>query len=490
MVHPAGPSILGTVAARQVAGARIPGNSEERRLTDDPQVPTYPTRRLAVLVVIGAVGERDRIANGLRRHCGLVETARKIPEAEAIFARCRFDCVVIEGAAATADAGRWIVGLRSRAIPIIGVADQVDVHAAIGAMRVGMSDLIQRPLKTAALMASIKRLCTRPDRTSLSTAGGRDDGPLPADDGLIGECEAMSELRLTIARVAPLPATILIEGETGTGKELAARMLHRESHRSGPFVPVNCGAIAPDLLESELFGHTKGAFTSAQDVREGLFVSAEGGTLFLDEISEMQLALQVKLLRALEEGAVRPVGSDRETSINVRIVASTQRDLAEMVAEGRFREDLFYRLNVMRLDLPRLADRPEDIRILAQHFMDKAAMELGLPALMLQESDFRRLEIHSWPGNVRELRNYVERSLMMGGFVDATGGKDPEARNGSTARGYPLEWSLEQVKESHMRQVLASLKGNKSAAARTLGISRKTLERNLGARDTGQRGPD
>ena len=253
---------------------------------------------------------------------------------------------------------------------------------------------------------------------------------------------------------------------------------------------MNCGAIAPDLLESELFGHTKGAFTSAQDVRDGLFVTAQGGTLFLDEISEMQLALQVKLLRALEEGAVRPVGSDRETPIDVRIVASTQRELAVMVTEGRFREDLFYRLNVMRLDLPKLADRPEDVRKLARHFMQKAAMELGLPELPFREADYRRLEDHAWPGNVRELRNYVERSLMMGGFVDAPGAGNGSSRNGNPITGYPLEWPLDQVKESHMRRVLESLNGNKSAAARALGISRKTLERNLGVRHAGERSPN
>ncbi len=458
-------------------------------MTEEPQVPNLSTRRLAVLVVVHAVAERDRISNGLRRHCGLVESARGIAEAEAIFARCRFDCVVIDSVLAGAEAGRWVAGLRARALPVIGVVDHVDAHAAVAAMRAGMSDLLQRPLKTAAAMASIKRLCASLGDETGEARHAWIMGPVPADDGLIGESDAVGALRLTISRIAPLPATVLIQGETGTGKELVARTLHRESQRPGPFVPVNCGAIAPELLESELFGHTKGAFTSAQRVRDGLFVSAAGGTLFLDEVSEMQPGLQVKLLRALEERAVRPVGSDREVPIDVRIVASTQRDLGEMVGESRFREDLFYRLNVVRLDLPSLIDRPGDIRVLARHFMAGAAMELGLPALPFRESDYRRLENHSWPGNVRELKNYVERSLIMGTFAGPPGSEPSTENQQDTDSGYPLQWSLEQVKLSHMRRVLESLNGNKSAAARALGVSRKTLERNLGARGASDPSP-
>ncbi len=451
-------------------------------MTEHPQSTLAGMRRLAVLVVSADVAERERIVSGLQRHCGLVETAGNVRRAEEIFARCRFDCVVTDSRIAGSDSAEWVMTLRSRnrAMPIICLSEQADTQEVIGAMRAGVSDLLQRPLKTAALMASIRRLCAPAGPMARKLALVEVDGPLAEEDGLIGDSAVMSELRLMIGRIAPLPATVLVLGETGTGKELVARLLHQNSHRSGAFVPVNCGAIAPELLESELFGHTKGAFTSAHHVRDGLFVSAHGGTLFLDEISEMPLELQVKLLRALEESRIRPVGSDREISVDVRIVASTQNDLAELVRERRFREDLYYRLNVIHLSLPPLSGRAEDIRELANYFMKKTAAELGLPVVRLEEEHIRNLEQHGWPGNVRELRNVVERTLMMGEFVAQPVSLGKSADGAETESAYPLDWTLEQVKRAHMTRVLAACGYNKSAAARALGVSRKTLERNLG----------
>jgi DNA-binding NtrC family response regulator len=455
-------------------------------VTEHHQATTAGMRRLAVLIVSGDVAERDRVVTGLRRHCGLVEKAGTVKRAEEIFARCRFDCVVIDSKIAGADSNQWVMGLRSRnrALPIICLSEQADTQEVIGAMRAGVSDLLQRPLKTAALMASIRRLCAPAGPMARKLALVEIDGPLAGDDGLIGDSAVMRELKLMIGRIAPLPATVLVQGETGTGKELVARLLHQNSHRSGPFVPVNCGAIAPELLESELFGHIKGAFTSAHHLREGLFVSAHGGTLFLDEISEMPLELQVKLLRALEESKIRPVGSDRETSVDVRIVASTQSDLAALVRERRFREDLYYRLNVIHLSLPPLIERKEDIRELTAYFMTKTAAELGLPVVRLEEAHFKNLEQHTWPGNVRELRNVVERTLMMGEFASQPGSLAGSTGSVESESAYPLGWTLEQVKRAHMNRVLEACGNNKSAAARALGVSRKTLERNLGREGT------
>jgi DNA-binding NtrC family response regulator len=241
---------------------------------------------------------------------------------------------------------------------------------------------------------------------------------------------------------------------------------------------VNCGAIAPELLESELFGHTKGAFTSAHQGREGLFVAARGGTLYLDEISEMPMHLEVKLLRVLEEGTIRPVGADQEVPVDVRIVASTQSDLQALVRERRFREDLYFRLNVAQVELPALRERRDDIPVLARHFMEQLSADLGVAPLPLDAAAVAQLREHDWPGNVRELKNFVERSLMLGGLAFDKLVREPE-NSGEESAAYPLDWTLEEVKEHHMARVLRAMGGNKSAAARRLGISRKTLERRI-----------
>src|SRR5574343_165604 len=225
-----------------------------------------------------------------------------------------------------------------------------------------------------------------------------------------------------IKRIAPTPATVLLSGESGTGKEVAARALHRMSQRAkGPFVPVNCAAIAAELIESELFGHVRGAYTGAQQSREGLFYYARGGTLFLDEISELPLADQAKLLRALEERRIRPVGSEQEIAVDVRVIAATNRDLKAEVAGQRFRQDLYYRLQVLEVTLPPLRERPEDIAPLLAHFIAQLAPHLGVPPLVPDARTLSCLAAYDWPGNVRELRNFVERSLILGWFDICTG---------------------------------------------------------------------
>jgi DNA-binding NtrC family response regulator len=296
---------------------------------------------------------------------------------------------------------------------------------------------------------------------------------------LVGDSAPIRRVRDMVERVAPTPATVLIEGQTGTGKELIARLLHERSGRRGPFVPVNCGAIPPELMETELFGHAKGAFTGAHQQREGLFVAARGGTLFLDEISEMRSDLQVKLLRALEESRIRPVGADREVPIDVRIVASAQPGLHEQVRERRFREDLYYRLNVVHILLPGLRERPEDIPLLVQHFMQRVADEFGMTAVTLDEAQLARLRTRDWRGNVRELRNFVERTVLMGAPPDDEP-STPDSAPEPDAGAYPADWTLEQVKQAHILRVLALNGGNRSATARQLGVSRRTLERRLG----------
>jgi DNA-binding NtrC family response regulator len=434
------------------------------------------------LLVTGARPLADEsLRRVLTRQYALVEWAESPAAAELLLPRCHFDCIVVQADSASDPAFAWIARLRQEtaADRLILVSGPPSAALADAARRAGANDCLAWPLEPGALRRALNGRA-RPGMALPAT--GRSPGIAHSGTSrsveLVGDSEPIRAVRNVIARVAPTPATVLLEGETGTGKELAARLLHQQSGRRGPFVPVNCGAIAPELMESELFGHSKGAFTGAHQLREGLFLAANGGTLFLDEISAMRRDLQVKLLRALEEGAIRPVGTDREMAVDARIVASVQPGLAERVADGRFREDLFYRLNVAHIVLPPLRERPDDIEALAKHFMERAAAEFGMPPVPIDEPEVGWLRSRPWPGNVRELRNLVERAVLMGELP----GMSPVAAVLEPAPGgaYPLDWTLEQVKQEHMRRVLHAHDGNKSAAARKLGVSRKTLERKLG----------
>jgi DNA-binding NtrC family response regulator len=303
--------------------------------------------------------------------------------------------------------------------------------------------------------------------------------------GIVSHSESMEHLLAVLQRIGAHSSTVLLQGESGTGKEIAARCLHHFSGRPGPFIAINCGSISPELLESELFGHTKGAFTGASHSHEGLFSSANGGTLFLDEIGEMPLAMQAKLLRVLEQRTVRPVGAAREVAVDVRIVAATNRVLAEEVAHGGFREDLYYRLNVVSLRLPPLRERPSDIRPLLELFLHTLAQKLALPEPRLSEQALQRLEAYSWPGNVRELKNLIERALLLdvcpSECLPKPTSESPAKPSQRVENGYPEDLSLEEVEKHHILKVLRAAHGNKSEAARRLGIARKTLERKLSA---------
>jgi DNA-binding NtrC family response regulator len=278
-----------------------------------------------------------------------------------------------------------------------------------------------------------------------------------------------------VRRVAPVNSTALLQGESGTGKELVARALHALSPRmQGPFVPVNCASVSPEQMESELFGHAKGAFAGATRARDGLFYYAQGGTLFLDEVAELPLTLQATLLRALEDLTIRPVGSQQLQPVNVRIIAATNRDLQQEVAEGRFRKDLYYRLQVVELRLPALRDHKEDIPDLVAHFNARLAPLLGAQPLELTPAEADYLQQYDWPGNVRELRNLIERSLILGALnVSALYATDKRRRAASAT----LPTDLQALEKQHILMVLDSVQGDKTRAAQLLGISRRTLER-------------
>jgi two-component system NtrC family response regulator len=426
----------------------------------------------SLLFVGRATGSNDRLRRSLRLGPAVAEFAETCADADRLLPRCHFDCVVVDVDSVADPALAWIEGLRRdpQAPRVLAVAPDEDAIAA-ACRRAGATGVLAHPIDGRVLADSLGNLPR--------VAPHNNGAPTAMRMHLVGDSEPIRRVRSMVERVAPTSATVLIEGQTGTGKELVARLVHEHSGRRGPFVPVNCGAIPAELMETELFGHAKGAFTGAHQPREGLFVAARGGTLFLDEISEMRSDLQVKLLRALEEGRIRPVGADREVPIDVRIVASAQPGVREQVQQHRFREDLYYRLNVVYIRLPSLRERPEDVVPLVQHFLQQVADEFGMTPGALDAAQFAGLRAREWPGNVRELRNFVERTVLLGEPPEdepVTAGTAVEPVTGA----YPVDWTLEQVKHAHILRVLAENHGNRSATARQLGVSRKTLERRLG----------
>ena len=314
--------------------------------------------------------------------------------------------------------------------------------------------------------------------------------PRDAFGELVGESVAMRQLYSVLERVAPTDATLLLTGETGTGKDVAARSVHAASpRRGGPFVPVDCGAIPESLIESELFGHVRGAFTGAIHNRKGAFEEAHGGTLFLDEIGEMPVAMQAKLLRALESRSIRRVGATGLVPVDVRVIAATHRDLEALVGEGRFRHDLLYRLDVVHIVVPPLRERREDIPLLVEHLLRQAVRRHpGAPAPRVEPEALQRLIDHAWPGNVRELRNVVERLLVFadGDRIDAAridALLHPGATTAASAGrgGFERIVPLAEMEQAYLRWVVDQLDGNVSAAAARLGIARSTIYRLLRA---------
>lgn len=448
------------------------------RRTEDTAAGGMP--QCSLLLVGRSISGDPRLRQSLERHFALVESADTPAHADRLLPRCHFDLIIVDVRSSADPALAWMKKIRtddSGGQTILATGGQGPDLADICRLA-GAAEFLAQPLDAAALIAGLRNAGTAGDQPveAARRATVRPTGNPSLE--LIGDSEPICRIRDLVARIAPTPATVLIEGDTGTGKELVARLLHAQSRQRGSFVPVNCGAIPPELMETELFGHAKGAFTGAHQLREGLFVAACGGTLFLDEVSEMRSDLQVKLLRALEEGAIRPVGADREIPVSVRIVASAQPGLLEKVREGQFRQDLYYRLNVIHIGLPGLRDRPEDVPALVAHFMSRVAGDFGLPAVDLGEDDLQRLRERDWRGNVRELRNVVERTVLLGALPLT---EPAESNRTEPPVGvYPLDWTLEQVKQAHIERVLESTGGNRSAAARHLGVSRKTLERKLG----------
>lgn len=363
-----------------------------------------------------------------------------------------------------------------------------NVETAVEAMKRGAVDfltkpvnierlevLIQRALKTKTLEVEVKQLHERLDERFNF-------------DQIIGGSAKLKEVIDRVRLVAPSKATILIDGESGTGKELIAQAIHQASPRArGPFIAVHCAALSENLLESEIFGHEKGSFTGANERRVGRFEMADGGTLFLDEIGEISASTQVKLLRFLETKTIERVGGSKPIELDVRLVAATNRDLEQMVKAGKFREDLFFRLNVVRIHVPPLRERPDDIPLLLAHYLKVFSEENKLPPLTLEPGAIRTLQAYPWPGNIRELRNFAENAVVLhrGGTLSEYD-LEPRFRGAATAPGgapgaTPLAnpLSVEENEKRLLREALIKARGNRTKAAELMGISRRTLHRKL-----------
>jgi DNA-binding NtrC family response regulator len=363
------------------------------------------------------------------------------------------------------------------------------IEHAVGALRAGAYDFITKPISMDALSLTLERaLRQRNLQDELIRLRKRvDHHDLP---NLVGGSLAMQRVTDIVNRVADSDAPVLITGESGTGKELVARGLHERSGRTGPFLAINCAAIPENLLESELFGHVRGAFTDARIARPGLFAESNGGTIFLDEIGEMPFGMQAKILRALQEKKVRPVGSSQEVIFNSRLITATNRDLESAVAEKRFREDLYYRVNVVRIEMPPLRARGNDVLLLAQHFLDRAANRSGTSPIRLSRPVAEQLMNYDWPGNVRELENCIERIVALSRYDETTlEDLPPKIREHRpsevvTVSDDPNDLPpLSVVEERYIRKVLAAVGGNKTLAAKVLKLDRRTLYRKLSRLD-------
>ena len=430
-----------------------------------------------ILVVEDEQAERDALARVLRMEDFLPETAASV-EAALKWLDRRIDAVVSDlrlglGANGVDLLRAWRE--RHPTTPFILLTAYGDVESAVDAMKLGADDYLTKPVDPDQLLELIRRCLA--DRAQLR----------PHRDGfeqIVAQSDVMFGIFDQTYRAAQTDSTVLIVGESGTGKELIASALHENSPRKpGPFVTVNMAAIPEALVESELFGHVKGSFTGAARDREGRFQAADKGTLFIDEIGDFELSSQAKLLRALENSTVTPVGSNREQTVDVRVVAATSRDLFEMLSDGTFREDLYYRLNVVRIALPPLRDRREDIRPLVHNFLAECCEQQNRPLLQIDQTLIQYLESFDWPGNVRQLRNCIESMVVMAArdvltVDDIPGHLEPPVTFEPDMQ-LPRDTTLDELEREAIRQALDRFQGNRTHAAESLGISVRTLQRRI-----------
>ena len=439
-----------------------------------------------VLVVEDQALVRDLVVQVLREEGHAVDAVETGEEALRRLARELYDVVLLD--LALPGIGGMEVLQAARTLQtdaqFVMMTGHGSVASAVEAVRLGAFDYLSKPVEVDELALAVERALRETElRRELARLRGRAGEGARAS--LIGRAPPMRRLFELIERVAPTRATVLVTGETGTGKELVARAVHDLSDRARrPFVAVNCSALPETLLESELFGHVKGAFTGAVAARRGLFEEAAGGTLFLDEIATVSPAIQVKLLRVLQERKVQRVGGGAALSVDFRLIAACNVRLEDEVAAGRFREDLFYRLNVFPVHVPALRERASDVPLLADHFRRRMAREHGVEPPELSPEALARMTAYAWPGNVRELENFVERAAILHAGAatlpfDPPRGAAAEPERDLAARARRERWTLERLEREHILQVLEDTAGNQVRAAEVLGIDRRTLHRKL-----------
>jgi two-component system, NtrC family, response regulator HydG len=442
------------------------------------------TKRESILVVDDAPDTLEVLERNLTAQAYQVFRASSVAEAIRVLEATPVDLVVTDLKMPEVDGIDLIRHVRDnyKETEVMMITGYPTVEGAVIAVKAGAEEFLSKPFTDEELLEAVRRTLDKlqmrkvtqphPDRLQTSAYG------------LIGESAALQEVFRAIAKAASTAATVLISGESGTGKELVARAIHYKSPRaSAPFVPVNCGAIPEELLESELFGHVKGAFTGAGETRAGFFQTADGGTIFLDEISETSLSMQVKLLRVLQDKEVCMVGSTRPRRVDVRILASTNQDLSSLVKKGVFREDLYFRINVVAVDLPPLRERGDDILLLTQYFTARFAEQFGKPIPRFSDQALQVLRNYHWPGNVRELENVIQRLVVMTDGEHIEVPDLPSLMRFSALRETGFNRTLAEVEEEYVRNVLASVNGNKTQAAKILGIDRKTLREKLKLRN-------
>jgi two-component system, NtrC family, response regulator AtoC len=437
--------------------------------------------RGTVLVVDDDEEMRFLLEDQLREARYDVISAANGPEALDRLGSSRVDVLVTDNVMPGMKGVELLSEVRSREpeIPVVIITAFGSIEYAVDAMRAGAYHYVAKPFRMDQLLATVESAMR--DRRMWHELASPPEAGASGAGGLVGESPAIRKAIQLTLRAATVDTPVLLLGESGTGKELLARTLHAGGRRNGPFIAVNCSAIPETLLESQLFGHRRGAFTDAREDHAGLFRQADGGTILLDEIGDMPAALQGKLLRVLQEKVVHPLGADATLAVDVRTVAATHRDLEALVRHGQFRQDLYYRLNVIVVRVPPLRERMEDLVPLVAHFLEKHGRRLGRPGCVVTPEAMDALRRHSWPGNVRELENTIERGLVLG-RGNALGLEDlpPALRARPGAGAVPQSAaSLAEMEREHILRTLRAAGGNRAAAARLLGVDRKTLYRKL-----------